>query len=84
MSDPRVDFVDQMLAAHNRLRAAHHAPPLELDADLNHAAQAWAEKLAAKNFLTYAENAGTCYHHIIDQYFNISGIGENITFFPVN
>ncbi|TMS36488.1 hypothetical protein L596_003638 [Steinernema carpocapsae] len=62
-------FVDKFVMAHNQYRLQHGVPELQQDEELTELAQQWAEKLARKKHLSYCE---------------IPGIGENITFFPVD
>ncbi|KAK0396878.1 hypothetical protein QR680_001896 [Steinernema hermaphroditum] len=62
-------FVENFISAHNTYRRQHGAPDLQLDGELCELAQQWAEKLARKRHLSYCE---------------IPGIGENITFFPLD
>jgi hypothetical protein len=47
-----------MLDAHNTHRNNHGVPPLELDDDLNHSAQTYAEKLACMNTLVHSDTKG--------------------------
>ena len=44
------------LARHNELRALHGSPPMKMTDALNQAAQAYAEKLAAKGQMVHATN----------------------------
>ncbi|CAB3399870.1 unnamed protein product [Caenorhabditis bovis] len=67
MSDERSIFIDQIIEEHNKRRKRHSAPALEHSEELRVMAQAWAEKLAKQAYISYSE---------------LSGIGENITFFP--
>ncbi|KAI6240884.1 SCP domain-containing protein [Aphelenchoides fujianensis] len=62
-------FAEEFVAAQNFYRRLHGVPELQLSQELTDAAQRWAEKLASRRHLSYYEK---------------SGIGENITFFPID
>ncbi|KAE9554846.1 hypothetical protein FO519_001961 [Halicephalobus sp. NKZ332] len=68
-SDEDFSFKSQFLLAHNKYRKKHDAPELTLSEELSELAQRWAEKLAARQYMAYCE---------------LTGIGENITFFPAH
>ncbi|KAF8355499.1 hypothetical protein PRIPAC_97122 [Pristionchus pacificus] len=63
----RQHFLEGLISAHNTRRLLHGSPPLRWSEELAHSAQIWAEKLAKQAHITYCE---------------LSGVGENITFFP--
>ncbi|CAJ0951760.1 unnamed protein product, partial [Mesorhabditis belari] len=68
LQQPSIDeFSQALLLAHNRLRVQHHARELHWDDELGQLAQSWANRIANKAHLEYSQ---------------ISGVGENITFFP--
>lgn len=48
--DPSIDqdYNRRALAAHNKYRAMHAVPPVEIDWDIAHGAQKWADKMHAK------------------------------------
>lgn len=48
-------FFNEALEAHNRYRALHGCPPVELDEKLNQMAAEWAENLAANDKLYYRD-----------------------------
>jgi len=70
MSESNEDdlFAEEFLAANNHYRRLHGVPELQLSQALCDRAQQWAEKLARRRHLAYCE---------------MPGVGENITFFPV-
>ncbi|CAJ0610475.1 unnamed protein product [Cylicocyclus nassatus] len=61
------NFIKQIMLAHNARRRAHGVPDLRWNDQLAAQAQAWAERVAKQAHISYKE---------------LSGIGENITFFP--
>ncbi|PAV56589.1 hypothetical protein WR25_21494 [Diploscapter pachys] len=66
-TEPKDEFIRQILEAHNRRRKAHESPELHYSEELEMLAQEWAERCAKHAHIMFSE---------------ISGIGENITFFP--
>ncbi|KAL7074725.1 hypothetical protein ACQ4LE_005930 [Meloidogyne hapla] len=65
--DEEIVFAEQFLNRHNELRKLHGASDLVLSSELISMACEWANKLAEKGHVAFAE---------------ISGVGENITLFP--
>ncbi|EYC00465.1 hypothetical protein Y032_0115g484 [Ancylostoma ceylanicum] len=61
------NFIKQIIGSHNARRRAHGVPDLRWNDHLAAQAQAWAERVARQAHISYKE---------------LSGIGENITFFP--
>ncbi|KAJ1367313.1 hypothetical protein KIN20_028206 [Parelaphostrongylus tenuis] len=61
------DFMRQLIWSHNVRRHAHGVPDLRWNEELAAQAQSWADKVARQAFISYKE---------------LSGVGENITFFP--
>ncbi|KAM9440837.1 GLI pathogenesis-related 2 isoform 1-T2 [Clarias gariepinus] len=51
-------FAAEFLQAHNKYRRNHGAPPLTMDPNLNHSAQAWADNLLSIRTLKHS-NANT-------------------------
>ncbi|EGT59466.1 hypothetical protein CAEBREN_05075 [Caenorhabditis brenneri] len=66
-SEEEKEFIDQILVEHNTRRQRHNAPDLEYNEELSEMAQQWADKLAKQAHISFSE---------------LSGVGENITFFP--
>ncbi|KHJ98520.1 SCP-like protein [Oesophagostomum dentatum] len=61
------EFIKQIINSHNARRRVHGVPDLRWNDQLAAQAQAWAERVARQAYISYRE---------------LSGIGENITFFP--
>ncbi|CAI4225568.1 unnamed protein product [Auanema sp. JU1783] len=66
---PSTSFFEDMLKAHNDKRKLHGSPDLKLSGELSEKAQAWADRVAEKGYVSFCETIG---------------IGENITIFPPN
>ena len=54
---PYLEFVEEALAAHNKLRTIHGTPPMTLDKTMSADAEAYATKLARLGVLKHAEPA---------------------------
>jgi len=54
----QIRFQQEMLQAHNNYRARHCSPPLQLDDNLSHSAQNYAEQLASMNTMIQSDNKG--------------------------
>jgi uncharacterized protein YkwD len=54
----QIRFQQEMLQAHNTYRALHCSPPLQLDDNLSHSAQNYAEQLASMNTMIQSDNQG--------------------------
>uniref|UniRef100_A0A914E972 SCP domain-containing protein n=1 Tax=Acrobeloides nanus TaxID=290746 RepID=A0A914E972_9BILA len=67
MTEEELNFRENFLTAHNKLRVKHGVQELCLSQELSSKAQHWAEKLASRRYIAYCE---------------VPGIGENITCFP--
>ena len=60
-------FVRDSLEAHNKYRAAHNAPKLKLNNELNRTAQSWADHIARTNNFEHSNNT-----------YSGQSLGENI------
>ncbi|CAI5454310.1 unnamed protein product [Caenorhabditis angaria] len=67
MTSDNDQFIENIIEEHNSRRHKHNAADLTHSDELTKLAQTWANKLARQAYISYSE---------------ISGVGENITFFP--